>query len=131
MFFVQNWGLILLALVSGGLLLWPVLQKRAAGPQLDTMAATRLINDGAVVLDVRDKSEFSAGHLPNARNIPTADIATRQGELPANKALLVVCANGQRAGRAATELRRGGRDKIFSLEGGLTAWRQAGLPVVK
>lgn len=131
MFFVQNWGLVLLVLVSGGLLLWPVLQKRGAGPQLDAMAATRLINDGAVVLDVRGQGDFAAGHLPNARNIPTADIGTRQGELPANKPLLIVCANGQGAGRAASELRKGGRDKIFSLEGGLAAWRQAGLPVVK
>ncbi len=131
MFFVQNWGLVLLVLVSGGLLAWPVLQRRAAGPLLDTMAATRLINDGAMVLDVRDNREFAAGHLPNARNIPTEDLDKRINEVPANKAVVIVCATGQRAGKAAALLRKAGREKIFSLDGGLGAWRQAGLPVVK
>lgn len=131
MFFVQNWGLVLLAVVSGLLLLWPVIQRQAGGPRVDTLAATRLINDGAVVLDVRDGSEFAGGHLPNARNIPVDDLDKRAGELPANKAVVVVCASGQRAGRAAGILRKLGREHIFCLEGGLGAWRQAGLPVIK
>lgn len=130
-FIIENWGLIAIALASGGLLLWPVLQSRAAGPALDTLSATRLINNGAVVLDVRANTEFSSGHLPNARNIPEADLDKRLGELPASKPVLVVCATGQRSGKAAGVLRKAGRDQIFSLSGGLGAWRQAGLPVVR
>ena len=90
-----------------------------------------MINDGAVVLDVRDNGEFNGGHLPNARNIPVVDLEKRVGELPSGKPVLVVCASGQRAGRAITALRKAGRDQVFSLEGGLAAWRSAGLPVVK
>lgn len=130
-FIIDNWGLILLAMISGGMLLWPAIARQRAGASLDTLAATRLMNDGAVVLDVRENAEFAGGHLPNAKNIPTVDLEKRVGELPAGKALLVVCATGQRAGRAAAVLRKAGRDQVFCLDGGLGAWRQAGLPVVK
>jgi rhodanese-related sulfurtransferase len=130
-FVIENWGLIAIAVASGALLLWPVVQRRTSGPALDTLSATRLINDGAVVLDVRANTEFSTGHLPNARNIPEANLGQRLGELPASKPVLVVCATGQRSGKAAGVLRKAGRDQIFSLAGGLGAWRQAGLPVVR
>lgn len=130
-FLIENWALILLALFSGGMLLWPAIGRRAGGPTLNTLSATRMINDGAVVVDVRDNGEFNGGHLPNARNIPVVDLEKRVGELPSGKPVLVVCASGQRAGRAITALRKAGRDQVFSLEGGLAAWRSAGLPVVK
>ncbi len=130
-FLIENWALILLALVSGGLLAWPAIGRRAGGPMLNTLSATRMINDGAVVLDVRDNGEFSGGHLPNARNIPVVDLEKRLGELPSGKPVLVVCATGQRAGKAIATLKKAGRDQVFSLEGGLAAWRSAGLPVVK
>jgi rhodanese-related sulfurtransferase len=129
-FIIENWGLILLACVSGGLLLWPALAQSGMR-QLDTLAATRLINDGAVVIDVREPAEFSAGHLPHAKHIPVGDLDKRAGDLPANRPVLVVCASGQRSGRAASLLRKAGRDQVFCLEGGLGAWRQAGLPIVK
>ena len=129
-FIIENWGLIILAFVSGGLLLWPVLAKQG-GATLDSLAATRLMNDGAIVLDVRDSGEFASGHLPNAKNIPAGDLDKRLTELPNGKALLLVCATGQRSGKAVGTLRKAGRDQVYSLSGGLGAWRQAGLPVVK
>jgi rhodanese-related sulfurtransferase len=130
-FFIENWGLILLAFISGGMLVWPLVARQRAGASLDTLAATRLMNDGAVVLDVRENSEYAGGHLPNAKNIPTGDLDKRIAELPAGKPLLIVCATGQRSGKAASLLRKAGRDQVFCLDGGLGAWRQAGLPVVK
>jgi rhodanese-related sulfurtransferase len=130
-FFVDNWGLILLAFVSGGMLLWPAILRQRAGAVVNATGATRLMNDGAIVLDVRDSGEFAAGHLPNSRNIPTVDIEKRVGELASGKPVLVVCANGQRAGRAAITLRKSGRDPVYCLEGGVAAWRTAGLPIVK
>ena len=129
-FIIENWGLIILAFISGGLLLWPVLAKQG-GATLDSLAATRLMNDGAIVLDVRDSGEFAGGHLPNAKNIPAGDLDKRLTELPNGKALLLVCATGQRSGKAVGTLRKAGRDQVYSLSGGLGAWRQAGLPVVK
>lgn len=130
-FFIENWGLIILAFISGGMLVWPMVVRARGGAQLDTLGATRLMNDGAVVLDVRENAEYSGGHLPNSKNIPNADLEKRVAELPADKPVLVVCATGQRSGQAASVLRKLGRDKVYCLSGGLGAWRQAGLPVVK
>ncbi len=131
-FVTENILLIIIAFVSGGMLLWPSIARRSAGPVLDTLAATRLINDkGALIIDVRSNAEFSAGHLPAARNIPLEDIDKRSAEIPEGKPLLVVCATGNRSGRATGQLLKAGRADVFNLDGGLQAWRQAGLPVVK
>ena len=131
-FLLDNIILIVIAFASGAMLLWPVVQRRSAGPGLDTLGATRLINDThAVVLDIREPAEYAAGHLPNARNIPAGELEKRMGELPAAKPVLVCCDSGSRSGRAIAALRKAGREQVFNLDGGLNAWRQAGLPVVK
>ncbi|MCO5100874.1 MAG: rhodanese-like domain-containing protein [Burkholderiaceae bacterium] len=132
-FVLDNIVLIVIAVVSGAMLAWPLIARgTSGGASLDTLGATRLINDsGAVVLDVRAPAEFAAGHLPNARNIPLAELDKRAGELPANKPVLVCCTSGMSSSRAAGMLRRAGRTDVFNLAGGLEGWRQAGLPVVR
>lgn len=131
-FVSENLFLIAIAFVSGGMLLWPLINRQFAGAMLGTLAATRMINDqNAVVLDVRSNGEFGAGHLPNAKNIPLEDVEKRVGEIPAGKPVIVVCATGSRSGRAAATLRKLGRDQVFCLDGGLAGWQQAGLPVIK
>jgi rhodanese-related sulfurtransferase len=130
-FIVENIFLIGIALVSGGMLLWPLINKATGGPELDTLAATRLMNDGAVVVDVREAEEFSAGHLTSAKHIPVSDIDKRIGDIPSGKPVLIYCATGTRSGKAAAALKKAGRDQIFNLSGGIAAWKQAGLPVVK
>ncbi|MFA7666542.1 MAG: rhodanese-like domain-containing protein [Burkholderiaceae bacterium] len=131
-FILENIVIVTIAVVSGLMLLWPLINRGGAGAGLDTLGATRLINDSAaVVLDVRPAAEFAVGHLPNARNIPTAELDKRAGELPAGKPVLVCCGTGNSSGRAVAALRRSGRQDVFNLAGGLQAWRQAGLPVVK
>lgn len=131
-FVTDNIFLIAIAFLSGGMLLWPMVNRGMAGATLGTLQATRMMNDqGAVVVDVRPTSEFAAGHLPNARNIPSDDLARRLGELPAGKPLIVVCASGNRAGKAAATLRAAGRQDVFCLEGGIAGWQQAGLPLVR
>ncbi len=131
-FITENIVLIVIAFASGAMLLWPMIQRRTAGPSLDTLAATRLINDAhAIVLDIRENAEFAAGHLPNARHIPLGELSGRMSELPADKPVIVCCATGARSTGAAGVLRKAGRDQVFNLAGGLQAWKQAGLPVVK
>ena len=131
-FITENILLIVIAFVSGAMLVWPAVQRRAGGPALDTLGATRLINDtGAIILDIREQSEHTAGHLPNARHIPLAQLAERAGELPAGKPVLVFCNTGARSANAAGILRKAGRDQVFNLAGGIQAWRQAGLPVAR
>jgi rhodanese-related sulfurtransferase len=130
-FLTENIFLIVTALVSGAMLLWPLINRQMAGASVGTLEATRLMNSGAIVLDVRKPDEFAGGHVVGSRNIPMADIDKRAGELPAGKALIVVCANGSSAARAAGSLRKAGRAEVFCMEGGLASWQQAGLPVVK
>jgi rhodanese-related sulfurtransferase len=130
-FVIDNIFLIAVAFLSGGMLLWPVVNKGMAGAMVGTLQATRLMNDrGAVVLDVRPPADFATGHLPNARNIPDDEVVRRAGELPSGKPV-IVCASGNRAGKAAAALRAAGRQEVFCLEGGVEGWLQAGLPLVK
>ncbi len=131
-FIIDNWMLILMAAASGGLLLFQALQSRAASG-VATGEAVRLINrEKGVLIDVCEPAEFAAGHAVGARNIPLGTLDGAKG-LPTNKTLPVVllCANGARASRAAAQLRQAGHDKAVAVTGGLPAWREAGLPVEK
>ena len=130
-FLLDNIFLIAVAFVSGAMLLWPLINRQLAGATVNTFQATRLINDGATVVDVRETAEFAAGHVANSRNIPSGELDKRLSELPAGKPVVVVCASGSRSARAASVLRKSGRADVFCLDGGLSGWQQAGLPVVK
>ena len=62
-FLLDNWYLVLAALASGGMLLWPSLMRGAAGAALSTAEAVRLVNrEKAVLIDVSEPAEFAAGH---------------------------------------------------------------------
>ncbi len=132
-FLVDNWFLILAALVSGGMLLWP----RVAGGALGGLApdaAVQLINrEKAVVIDVCSQAEFSSGHVVGARNIPLDQLEAALPGAVRNKALplILVCARGVRANRALAIARKLGYDKAAALAGGMNAWRAANLPVEK
>ena len=131
-FIIDNWMLILMAATSGGLLLFQALQART-GSGVPTSEAVRLINrEKGVLIDVCEPDEFAAGHAVGARNIPLGSLAGAKG-LPTNKALpvLLLCASGARANRAAAQLRQVGYEKAMAVTGGLPAWREAGLPVEK
>ena len=131
-FILENWPLILLAAVSGGLLFWQTYQKSAGGG-VGAAEAVRLINrEKAVLIDVCEPAEFAAGHAVGARNVPLGSIDGSKS-LPSNKALplVLLCASGARAGRAAGLLQKAGYEKAVAVTGGLAAWREAGLPVDK
>lgn len=130
-FVTENIFLIVVAFVSGAMLVWPLVNRQLAGATVGTLQATRLINDGAVIVDIRGGDEFAGGHLPNSRNIPLADVDKRAAEIPGGKPVIVVCASGTRAGRAAAALRKAGRTDVYCLDGGVSGWQQAGLPVVR
>ena len=93
-FIIDNWYLLLVALASGALLLWPVL-KSASGGSLTPARAVQLINrEKAVVIDVCEKEEFAAGHLVGAKNVPLGQLEERLPATVKNKALplVIVCA---------------------------------------
>jgi rhodanese-related sulfurtransferase len=133
-FIVKNWLLVLVAVVSGGMLLWPLLRKGAGGPWVNTLQATQLMNrDDALVVDLRAADEFARGHILGARNVPLAELERRAGELEKfkSKPVIVHCGDGNRAGGAVAQLRRSGFANVVNLSGGYAAWQQAGLPVEK
>ena len=131
-----NWMLILIFAMSGGMLIWPLIQRQTSGmTDIGTHEATRLINKGPhLVLDVGDAAEFATGHLPKARNIPVGELAARLDEIGKykDKPVLVVTAKGPtRAGAACRLLKRSGFANVYQLRGGTAAWEQASLPVEK
>ena len=131
-FVVDNIFLFAVALASGGMLLWPMVRARTSGPALTSLEATRLINSkNAQVIDVRTATDFAAGSLPNAKNIPAANLKDRTGELKKERPVIVVCNTGNTAGPAAAQLRAGGFAEVYVLAGGITGWREAGLPLRK
>jgi rhodanese-related sulfurtransferase len=133
-FVTDNILLVAVAFASGAMLVWPAVRRGAAGASISTLQATLLINQqNALVLDVRESAEYEKGHMLNARNIALGELQARAAELEKHKAkpLIVVCDNGNRSGRAATALRKQGFEQVFTLSGGIGAWRQAGLPLEK
>ena len=134
-FFSENVLLIGLALGSAFMLLWPMLKRSAGGvANLTPNEAVLLINRAnAIVLDVRDDAEFAAGHIMDARHIPMAQLADRIKEIRKfqDKPVLVNCQAGVRSSKACDVLQKHEFSKIYNLQGGLNAWVQAKLPVVK
>jgi rhodanese-related sulfurtransferase len=90
-------------------------------------------NDGAIVVDLRDKAEFEAGHIVDSINIPFAAIETRMDELNPHKdkPIVLACKMGQHSGSAGTQLRKAGFEQVSRLRGGIADWRAQNLPVVK
>lgn len=133
---MNNLALAALWVASGVMLAWPELSRLAGagGQELGTLEATRLMNQGNVlVLDVRDDAEFAAGHLPRARHIPLKDLSTRVGEIAKfkSKPVLITSKPGPRAAAASRFLKQAGFANVFQLRGGFPAWQQASLPLEK
>lgn len=132
-FFIDNWYLFVVALASGGMLLWPMV-KGAGGGTLSPAGAVQLMNrEKAVVIDVCETEEFAAGHVGGAKNIPLNQLEERLPTTVKNKALplVLVCATGARANRAVGIAKKLGYENVQALAGGLKAWREASMPVEK
>jgi rhodanese-related sulfurtransferase len=130
-FILDNIWLIGLILISGGALLIPVLQR--SGAKVSLLQATQMMNQTrCTILDVRKADEFAAGHIKNAKNIPLSELSKRISELEKQKAhtVLTVCGSGTRSATASAVLTRAGFVNVMSLDGGMTAWQNQGLPVV-
>jgi rhodanese-related sulfurtransferase len=120
--------------VSGAMLAWNFIGGSLSGvDQADTLKATRLYNDDALILDVREDKEYAAGHIPKARHIPLGQLAGRLKELDKfkDKPVLVTCRSGHRSARACSMLKKAGFATVYNQQGGIVAWERANLPVTK
>jgi rhodanese-related sulfurtransferase len=133
-FFLDNWILFSVALTSGALLLWPALTSGGGASGLNPTQVVQLMNrEKAAVIDVCEPSEFAAGHILGAKNLPLGQLETQLAQTVKNKAtpVVLVCASGMRSRRAVAMAKKLGYENAQSLVGGMGAWRSASLPVEK
>lgn len=131
-FVVDNWMWILLALTSGGMLLWQALGSGAAAGGVTPTEAVLLVNrEKAVLIDVCEPAEYAAGHAAQAKSVPLSRLEQSLPAVVKNKStpVILVCASGVRSRRAVSIAQKLGYERAVSLAGGLRAWREAGLPV--
>jgi len=123
-------GTLALALA---VLAYELSRARSGGESVGPMDAVRLINQGAILVDVRSKAEFDAGHIRDARHLPQEQVAGAGESLKKfkDKVIVACCESGMRSSAAARALRTQGFGKVVNLRGGLQAWRAENLPVVK
>ena len=99
-------------------------------PEVDVPNFAAAHADGGFVIDVRERFEYAAGHVPGARLIPMAQLPHHVAELPADEPVYVICASGNRSWTAARFLIQRGFD-ARSVAGGTGDWAARGLPVVR
>jgi rhodanese-related sulfurtransferase len=108
-------------------------RARSGGQAVGPTDAVRLMNQGALLVDVRSPAEYEAGHIIDARNVPQDQLAGAPESLKRfkDKILITCCETGLRSAAASRTLREQGFSKVVNLRGGLQAWRAENLPLVK
>ena len=96
-------------------------------PTIDVAGARRLLDQGAVLVDVREADEHARERVPGARNVPLSRLV--EVDAPAGKAVIFHCRSGARTAANAARLSAAAACEAYVLEGGLDAWKKAGLPV--
>jgi len=121
------------AALAVAVLVYELSRARNAGQAVGPLDAVRLLNQGALALDVRSKAEFDSGHVIDARHVPQEDLAGSGETLKKyrEKVVITCCETGTRSSAAARVLKTQGFTKVVNLRGGLAAWRGENLPLVK
>jgi len=133
-FIQQNIFVVAVAVIIGTMLLALSVRRPAGAGAVSPAQATLLINrENAQLIDIREPNEYIAGHLCDSRNIPAASLAQRVGELEPfkDKPVILVCQSGARSSAACSTLSKLGFVRVHTLEGGVAAWSEAGLPLKK
>jgi rhodanese-related sulfurtransferase len=114
-------------------LAYEISRARSGGQSVGPMDAVRLLNQGALLLDVRSKAEFDSGHVLDAKHVPQDELAQSAETLKKyrDKVVVACCESGMRSGAATRVLRAQGFTKAVNLQGGLQAWRAENLPLVR
>jgi len=107
--------------------------RAAALGSISSQDLIRLMNQGALVLDIRKPEEFAAGHVNGAKQLPSDQILTAGDNFKRfkEKPVIVYCESGSLAAAAVRQLNLQGFTKAFSLRGGFAGWRAENLPVTK
>jgi sulfur-carrier protein adenylyltransferase/sulfurtransferase len=98
--------------------------------RLTPQAANERVSSGELtIIDVREPWEYARDHIPSAKLTPLAQIIARPQDVITSDNVVFVCEVGQRSAVAAELAAAAGKQHVFNLEGGMQAWRNAGLPV--
>lgn len=127
---IQTLILIAVAVVVIWFVAQRVLMMRSV-VEVSVKEAQEKVKAGAAFIDVRQPTEFQSGHAIGAKLIPLHELSARVSEIPKNKAVVIICASGNRSATAAYQLTKLGYENVFSVRGGTGAWRNAGLPTTK
>lgn len=135
-FFQQNILLFLLFFaVIAAIIIYEWRSRGQGGTTLTVLAASQMVNNGALLVDVRSPAEFKKGHIAGAKNYPLESFAEQlkklQGRHKADKPVVIYCQNGMASGAPARQLREAGFSQVYVLQGGLESWLQDNLPLVK
>ena len=135
-FFTNTNNLLLLAtlITSGMALVLPQILARFNKQLLTVHESVQLINQKqAQVLDLRTVDEFKSGHIANSKHLPLSELdkGLKQVKLDSNKPIILVCLSGSRANSAVGKLKKAGFKDIACMDGGISSWNQAGLPLIK
>jgi len=100
---------------------------------LSAAGAVRLMNQGALLIDLRTKDAYDGGHIGEARNIPFAEIEAQAETLKKwqEKPVITYCDSGRDGAAAARKLAKLGFTKVASLNGGIGAWVRDNMPLAK
>jgi rhodanese-related sulfurtransferase len=109
-------------------------QQLSASQGVDVKQAHSMVSSqGALLLDVREPSEYAAIHASSAKLIPLGEVGLRLKEIEAykDKPVAVICRSGRRSAKAVALLQEAGFTQAVNVQGGTNAWEQAGLEVIK
>lgn len=116
--------------LDGGMSAWQHAGCETARAELiEANAARKLIAERALLLDVREPSEFNEAHIPGALHIPLGELNERAAEIPRDRSIVTYCGHGERSATALSLLERLGFSELANFDGGFGAWQDAGLEV--
>ena len=112
---------------------YEIRERIQAFAALSATQVVRLMNQGALVIDLRTKESYDAGHIGDARNVPMAQLESQAESLKKwrDKNVITYCDSGTSGANGARVLMKLGFTKVFNLQGGLSAWQKDNLPLAK
>lgn len=119
---------VLLAIAASGV----SLNAACASPTVDVRQAAALQSNGALLIDVRETDEYAEAHAPGSVLIPLGQLQQRLPEIQSyrNKPVVLICRSGNRSAKALKQLQQAGFSTASNIDGGMIAWKKAGLPIV-
>jgi rhodanese-related sulfurtransferase len=135
-FITNTNNLLLLAtlLTSGLALALPQIMGRINKELISVHTAIQWVNKrNAQIVDIRSVEEYRTGYIANSKHLPLAELdgGIPKLRLDARKPVILVCLSGSRANTAVGKFKKAGFGELACMEGGISAWNQAGLPLIK